>query len=223
VIPYYQDELVTLYHGDCREITDWVAADVLVADPPYGRAWRQGRMKAAHQANDAHAGIAGDLDTTVRDQVLELWGPRLAIVFGDLMLAPPVGTRLVGIYRKPSNAGCHGAIAGVRRDVEAINFLGPWPHGIGGRSSVFATSVASQGNPSSPQGRYRHPHAKPGDVMEELIQLCPPGAVADPCAGSGSTLCAAKRLGRRAIGVELSERDCEMAASRLDQGVLAFA
>lgn len=221
--PYYQDDLVTLYHEDCRDIREWLDADVLVIDPPYGRGWKQGRHWDAKHTDDRHAGIVGDSDTSVRDAALDMWGtPRPALVFGDPMLQPPTGTKLVGFYRKPPNAGTRGAIGGFRRDVEVFYLLGAWPSGLGGRSSVVATSSPSQGNPSSPQGRYAHPHTKPLDVMETLVEGCPPGVIADPFAGSGSTLVAARNLGRHAIGVEIEERYCEMAALRLSQGALMF-
>lgn len=199
----------------------WLDADVLVTDPPYGRAWRQGRLKAAHQADDSHAGIAGDLDVTVRDDALALWGDRLALVFGDLMLPPPSNTKQVLAYRKPPNAGTRGAMGGRRRDIEAVYMLGPWPTGLGGRSSIIATSEPSQGNPSSPQGRHGHPHAKPGDVMAELVGMTT-GVIADPFAGSGATLVAAQHYGRKAIGVEVHEPYCEVIAKRLSQQVLDF-
>lgn len=211
--PYYQDDLVTLYCGDCREITEWLTADVLVFDPPYGRNWRQGRLTASK--SDAHAGIANDADTSVRDAVLAAWGKRRALVFGDLMLTPPSGTQQVLIYRKPPDAGARGATGGRRRDIEAVYMMGGWPSGIGGKTSILTTGARSQGNPHSAAGRYGHPHAKPVDLMAELIQLWSEGAVADPTCGAGSTLVAAKMLGRRAVGVELAEEYCERAAKRL--------
>lgn len=181
-------------------------------------------MALPHQASDARAGILNDHSTETRDAALRMWGVAPAVVFGDLMLAPPSGTKLTAIYRKPPDAGARGAIAGVRRDAEAIYFVGKWASGIGGRSSIFATTAPAIGGPSGIVARAGgHPHAKPLDVLAALVDLCPPGVIADPFAGSGSTLVAAKQLGRKAIGVELDERYCEAAARRLSQGVLDFS
>jgi site-specific DNA-methyltransferase (adenine-specific) len=220
--PYYQDDLVTLYLGDCREVTEWLSADVLVTDPPYGRAWRQGRLKG-HHSDNLNQGIANDETTEVRDAALSLWGiDRPAISFGDLMLPPPNGTKLVCIYRKPADSGLRGAMAGVRRDADAIYLLNKWTSGIGGRSSVFASHRPLVGGSAGIVSRAGgHPHTKAGDVMVDLLRLTE-GTVADPFAGSGSTLVAAKQLGRKAIGVEIDERYCEIAARRLSQGVLDF-
>lgn len=221
VEPYYCDNAVTLYHGDCLEVTEWLTADVLVTDPPYGRGWRQGDLKRPR--NEAsEMGIAGDDDTSARDQALALWGTRPAVVFGDLMLTPPTGNKLTCVYYKShATSGLRGAIGGVRRDAEAIYLTGKWGSGIGGRTSLFTAKRRASGADGMVREFGGHPHVKANDVMEQLILLTS-GVVADPFAGSGSTLVAARNLGRKAIGVELEERYCEIIASRLDQMCLDF-
>ncbi len=215
--PYFTDGRVTLYLGDCREVTEWLTADVLVTDAPYGRGWKQGLLPGHTRTA---GGIAGDEDTGVRDAALELWGDRLAVAFGDLMLAPPLGTRQVLIYRKPRLSGMTGTTAGWQRNAEAIYLVGPWPTGWGGRDSIVTTGSQAGSGANGMARRYGHPHAKPVDVMETLIAACPPGTIADPFAGSGSTLVAARNQGRQAIGVEIEERYCEAAARRLAQADL---
>ena len=219
--PYYEDDAVTLYHGDCLEVTDWLEADVLVTDPPYGRAWRQGDTgKGRGWASDRHSGIANDATTAARDGALTLWGDsRPGVMFGDLLLPPPLGTKHVLIYDKGNDAGFTGAIGGYRRNAEAIYLIGRHGSGLGGRSAILRTNASAGGNLARTTG---HPHTKPLDVMHQIIEHAPPGVVADPFAGSGSTLVAARNLGRRAIGVELEERYCEVIAKRLSQGVLDF-
>lgn len=223
--PYYTDEFVTLYHGNGLKIGEWLAADLLVTDPPYGRSWVSGQglknSKGRGRGSKAHGGIANDRDTSERDAALRVWGDRLAAVFGDPLCARPANAVQALGYHKAADAGVKGARAGHRRDLELIYLCGPWPVGIGGVSSVLRSTSWVAG-PTSPATRYGHPHAKPLDILEHLIGLGG-GTVADPFAGSGSTLVAAKALGRRAIGVELEERYCEIAARRLAQDVLDFS
>lgn len=217
--PYYDDGRVTIYHGDCREITAWLEADVLVTDPPYGMAFFSGHVPGRPPRK-----IAGDTTTEVRDAVRSMWGDeRPWLMFGTWRQPRPLGTTQVLVWDKTDGVGPGmgdlGAAFGTSH--EEVYLGGPWRKQSARRGSVIRTACA-MGNPSGLVARMGHPTPKPTDLMETLIAAAPPGTIADPFAGSGSTLVAAKALGRKAIGVELEERYAEIAARRLSQDVLDF-
>ena len=212
--PYYQDDHVTIYHGDWRDVLPHVEADVLVTDPPYGIDYRTPGPggRSAYRPYGVKS-IAGDKDTSERDAVIDAWnGP--AMVFGSTVGATvPANAVHVLTWAKPPDSGLQGAKAGFRRDTEWIFLLGEWPARRPLRSSVLRTKQGI----NSYLIRGGHPHTKPVGLMCELLEACPPGVILDPFMGSGSTLRAAKDLGRKAIGIELEEKYCKLAADRMRQ------
>jgi len=209
--PYYRDELVTLYHGDCLEVIEWLGADVLVTDPPYGTGQNgYGRAEIRTVAKT----IANDLDTATRDAALDKWGDRPALVFASPRL-PAAGTWSDVLVWDKGQRGMNG---------------GPWRYQ---HESVYVRGFErrSDGDPSILKafdqragGAYRpHPHFKPVALMEHLVERAPAGTVADPFAGSGSTVVACRNLGRPVIAVEVEEEFCELIVSRLGQQAFDFA
>jgi len=226
--PYYQDDYVTLYHGDCLELTDlWTGADVLVTDPPYGMAYRQSDLNKS----PALAPIANDETTEARDAALSAWGDGPAVVFGTWRTKKPVGVKNVLVWDKGNSLGM-GVASGIATpwglSHEEVYILGKWPPLLpGGRvrqggvpSRVPSVLRITNPNNASHERIKEHPTPKPVPLMERLIERCPPGVIADPFAGAGATLVAAKALGRKVIGIELEARYCEIIAKRCSQDVL---
>ncbi len=214
---YYSDEHVTLYHGDClTEHREWLDADVLVTDPPYGTQFSKENASGGYgRRQNAGLGpsgfvIANDGTTETRDAALALWGDRPALVFGSPRQADPpiaVADRLVWDKKRPGMNG------------------GPWRYR---HESIYVTAGFVRASDASVSiltafpDQTVHMHAKPLALMTALVETAPPGVIADPFAGSCTTLVAASNLGRKAIGVEIDERYCELLAKRLGQGVLDF-
>jgi len=204
--PYYEHGGVVIFHGDSREVMPHVGADVLVTDPPYGIGYRSGWSDAM---------VANDESSAARDAAIALWGGRPALVFGRWSVKRPAGVRALLIWDKGDWPGMGDLEIPWGPSTEEIYVIG---RGFTGkRTGQIIRDSKRRGGPSS--GRF-HPTEKPVGLMETLISRCPPGVVIDPFMGSGSTIVAAKNLGRRSIGIELEERYCEVAARRLDQEVL---
>lgn len=214
--PFYSDEFCTIYQGDSREILPHLDADVMVTDPPYGYAYASNKV-GKFQGQQ----IANDHDVSARDEVLAAWGDRPALVFGSWKRPRPEATREVLIWHKcnaPIGMGDLTIPWGSTQ--EEIYVLGKWfiPEGKKRSGSVLPHKppVTWSGDKAGAAARL-HPNEKPIALMRDLIGKCPPGTIIDPFMGSGSTLRAAKDLGRHCIGIELDPKWCAVAVGRLAQ------
>lgn len=217
--PYYTDEHVTLWHGNCLDVSDWLGADILVTDPPYGI---DGNLSFGHRGRKPAAGHQRvnakpkwDSNLTIRNDALALWGDKPYAVFGSPTRLDDIPQfREFPLVWDKGIVGMGDTTFPWGRGYELVYVNGP---GWTGRRESPVIRVAHLSSAATQIG---HPTPKPVALMEAILAKAPPGVIADPFAGAGATLVAAKALGRRAIGVELEERYCEIAANRLAQGVL---
>jgi len=219
---YYEDDQATIYLGDCRAVLPALPeVDLVLSDPPCSDQTHKGaRNEALETFIDFQSTTASEIAKTLELIKLKSW----VVMFNDYKHAvkieenPPKGLRgvRVGIWNK-SNYTPQFTGDRPSQGWEAISILHKsdckmrWNGG--GKKSVY----------DAPREHgCQHPTQKPIKLVEQLIlDFSNPGElVLDPFMGSGTTLLAAKNLGRKAIGIELEEKYCKIAAERLRQGVL---
>ncbi len=225
--PYYSDDLVTLYHGDAR---DWLRpADVLITDPPYG----VGLVTKTSDYRDSAAFDKGaslkasvlyqDDPEHVRDLISAIIPAALARTQRGLVFCGP---RMLYAYPEPTAIGGVFTPNGAGRSPWGFQCLHPILYY--GKDPFLADGKGSRPNgfrDEQPNNeRIDHPCPKPLSWMRWAVARASREGetVLDPFAGSGTTLVAAKVLGRRAIGIEIEERYCEIAARRCSQEVLGL-
>lgn len=204
--PYYEQSGIVIYHGDCREVLPQLpVVDLVLTDPPYGIG-RDGKPPST-SSHGGHKGYeflgwdaAAPTDDTLR---LVLGAARDSIVWGANYF-PAVFNASPGwlLWDKGQRIDqADGELAFSTRT---------------GPLRVFTLNrVAIQSDGAV------HPTQKPEALMLWCLQFFPNArTIVDPFMGSGTTLVAAKRLGRKAIGIELEEKYCEIAAKRLQQEAL---
>lgn len=237
--PYYEDDAVTLYHGDALDVLAELSieVDAVITDPPYASGTR-------HEAGKSSSGAmlrAGRF----ADRPIDL-DQMTTTGFVWLMRAVAIGTRPMlvegGSFISFIDWRQWGNLTGALETANLrIQTMGVWDKesigmGNGFRGQHELICHASKGVPKvydkSVGNVFRHrrvepvdhPSPKPEEVMQRLISVVTPrgGLVLDPFAGSGTTLRAAKNIGRRAIGIESVREYCDVAVSRLTQSVLDF-
>lgn len=228
VTPYYQDDWVTLYHGDAREWDQ--RADALVTDPPYGVGlitktsdYRQSR--AFDNGASLRASVLYQDDPVYVRGLIEEVVPRLLGLVDRALVF--TGPRMLFAYPEPTAVGCVFTPNGAGRSpwgfqvMHPILYYGKDPYlatGKGSRPSGFRDEQPNR-------EKIDHPCPKPLSWMRWAVARASleGETVLDAFAGSGTTLRAAKALGRKAIGIELEERYCEEAAKWLSQETLGLA
>jgi DNA modification methylase len=201
VTPYYEHAGITIYLGDCREVLP-VECDVIISDPPYGMVLNLdklnniGRPKGYKWHGVEHSGgVACELLLSM-DKPMVLFGAN-----GYAARLPSHPGWIV--WDKQADGFAQGSPA----ELAWSNFL---PNLRMFRMNYRGFTAADK----------EHPMQKPIELMSWVVNMAPAGVVLDPYMGSGTTLVAAKNLGRKAIGIEIEERYCEIAAKRLAQETL---
>lgn len=237
--PYYQDDLVTLYCGDCREVlADIGPVDHVITDPPYSEYTHKKQWIGAALSNGdkrvstehSELGFDAMTDELARFVTREYFRICRAwvLTFCDL--------ESIGMWREDFMlSGLEYVRACIWDKVDsAPQFTGDRPASSaeaiicahrpgkkawngGGSRNVFRHAT------NAIKGSKEHPSTKPEALMLELVTLFTDAGdvVLDPFAGSGTTLHACKRVGRKAIGIEMQEKWCEVSARRLSQGTLS--
>jgi site-specific DNA-methyltransferase (adenine-specific) len=227
---YYQDEAVTVYKGDCLEILPQLPkANIVLADPPYNLGkdygegfddardleeywrWFEARFAAIYQAT-----LDGYMYLSHSDHGIFFAKPILEYL-GWVYIQMLIWWGRNGYSRRSHRQSWsyrHEPILFLKKG-EAPPMSEPTP-------GMWFTSVIDVPRPQRNfrEGRF-HVAQKPVKLYEILLVRTPGELIVDPFMGSGSSLLAAKYLGRRAIGVDISEEFCELAANRCRrQGVM---
>jgi site-specific DNA-methyltransferase (adenine-specific) len=221
VTPYYEQDGITIYHGDCRDVLPTMKADAVVTDPPF----KLSEVYSGNPDADNLDAVASIQDVARLLLAASVPGATAAVFYDNRIMPFALDAfrrsgwqylRFLSFYRRWGNAHKMNGWMSTTDPVLIFaapgakpTFHGRWAHDTYVRASPSAEDTG-------------HPAQKATGFVAQIVeQLCPAdGLVVDPYMGSGTTVVAAQMMGRRAIGIEIEERYCELAAKRLQQAVL---
>jgi len=212
VKPYFEDDDVVIYHGDCRDILPTLEpVDLVLTDPPYGIGdkWAKHEMVGRNGASRLWGKGESWDDAPPEDSLIKAVSSTapIAIIWGgNYFNLPPSRCWLVW-DKQQVFTGADAELAWTNMDAPVRVYRMSRVVAYGANAETVKT----------------HPTEKPIGLMRWCLGFVPnAGLVLDPFMGGGTTLRAAKDLGRKAIGIEIEERYCEIAAMRMSQSAMAL-
>ena len=204
--PYYQDDWATIYHGDCRDVLPLLGhVNLIVTDTPYGVGVKYGNFDDSPEYLDSV--VVPVIQTCIKN-------------YERVVLTP--GNKFAWKYPKPDDIGVWYNPAGTG--------FGKWGFNLAHLILYYGNDPYPNKMPSSVSGVFDregqggHPCPKPLKFIIWQINRASllTDIILDPFMGSGTSLVAAKQLNRKAIGIEIEEKYCEISARRLAQEVFNF-
>jgi len=218
--PYYEQDGIQIWHGDCRDVLPLLPpVDLVLTDPPWGIEGGKGNINTKRGKGNYESAFTDDEQHILAVVVPVLTG--LIDTVRCVVLTP--GFKYMVHFPPPTSFGCFYMPASVgmqtfgHGDAQPILYYGK---NARGNNLVPCSYTLTEAPPA-----IAHPCPKPFKAWRRLLSnISREGqTVLDPFMGSGTTLRAAKDLGRHAIGIEIEERYCEIAVKRLAQGVLPLS
>lgn len=216
MIPYYEEPGITIYHGDCREILPQLEGNSLITDPPYGINWGRATWDDDHDTYPKLMQWLSKEGERIQGWVFIFQAMRNCHRWNAWF---PAGWRIFAACKNFAQI----RPTGVWHSWDPVIFWNSGPNSV--RNSDCVNRDYHVGNVAGVFGeKSDHPSPRPLDTMKHIIGIAtkPGQTIIDPFMGSGTTLRAAKDLGRKAIGIEIEEKYCEIAVKRLQQEVLKF-
>ena len=236
--PYYDDGQISIYCGDCRDILPSIelgSVDLVLTDPPYA----SGARRDAERSTRGSMLRETDDEDWFSHDAMTTWGYswflRSALTYMRSVLVKGAHVYVFSDWRQTPNVYGMLEATGYR-----VNQCLVWDKSHFGMGTYWRNQheniiFGSNGMPLPMLNRGMgsvltckavssdariHPTEKPIPLLQRMIGAVPGDVVLDPFMGSGSTIVAARNLGRRAIGIELEEKYCQIAVRRLQQAVL---
>lgn len=212
--PYYEHAGITICHGDCREVLPQIEAQVIITDPVWPNC-PEGKIEGWDRPFDLFAEFCRSIPRSTIRLVVELRNDC------DPRFLAPVPSRFPFLQVMWCQYVMPGYLGRILGGNECAYVFGTPILRVPGRTVIPSVSPKAQPGDRPPNG---HPMSRAAVHQRFIVNWCsdPGETILDPFAGSGTVLVAAKHHGRRAIGIEIEERYCEIAAKRLSQEVFNF-